>query len=376
MSRGLYLFVCGLGLLALGYWASMSELDIVVRGSGKAVPAMKSQVLQNLEGGIISDIQVTEGESVVMGQEIARLDGTAYGFAVGEMERKLTSLHLRLDRLDAELSGAEVPRFRHVADGNSQQAIDSELALFNARRDDLLTRYETSTEIAVLRAGEVDLLEPLVAGRSVSEVDLLRAQILSAEARANADTLMTEFKKAAAEDYASTLVEIQQIEESIQIKRDQLRRTQIVSPANGYVNRIAFSTVGAVVGPGEDILEITPTDGPLLVEAKIAPADVAFVHQGMEANIKFTAYDYTIFGSFSGEVVHVSSDTLEEQSQQGDVTYYKVTVRIADRKRLDDRVVEIRPGMVAEVELLAGQRTIAQYLLKPLFKASQSLQER
>ena len=376
MNTTRYLLVCTLGLAALATWATVSPLDIVVRGSGKIVPAMKSQVLQNLEGGIISNILVTEGESVLVGQEIIRLDGSNYGFTVNEMERKLVALHSRLDRLNAELNDTETPMFRHADDPRAKRAIESEQALFNARRADLLVKRETTSRIADLRSSEVDLLRPLVKGRSVSAVDLLRTEILAEEARANAETTVTDFKRAAAEEHAKTLVEIQQIEETIQIKRDQLNRTVIKAPANGYVNRIVFSTVGAVVGPGEDILEITPTDGDLLVEAKISPSDVAFVHPGMEANVKFTAYDYTIFGSFAGEVVHVSSDTLEEQGTQQNVTYYKVIVRLLHRKREDDREITLRPGMVSEVELISGSRTIMQYFLKPLLKASQSLSER
>lgn len=376
MNIGRFLMICGIGLVSLTLWASNSYLDIVVRGSGKIIPAMKTQVLQNLEGGIISEVLVIEGESVSAGQIVARLESATYKFTVNEMERKLVSLQSRLDRLVAESDGADTPTFRRADESNAASAIASELALFQARRSDLNTRKETSKQIAEMREEEVAILEPLVNNRTVSAVDLLRARILAQEARANFETTITEFAKSVAEEHAATLVEIQQIEESIQIKEDQLRRTEIKSPANGFVNRIAFATIGAVVGPGEDILEITPTDGKLLIEAKISPSDVAFVHPGMEANVKFTAYDYTIFGSFAGEVVHVSSDTLEEQSPQGNVTYYQVTINLTHRKRDDDREILLRPGMVAEVELLAGERTIMQYILKPLFKASQSMSER
>lgn len=376
MNTTRYLSVCAFGLGALAIWAAVSPLDIIVRGGGNIVPAMQSQVLQNLEGGIISNIFVTEGESVEEGQEIVRLDGTNYTFSVTEMTRKQVALQSRLDRLNAELEGWSEPKFRHGDNIDAQEAIQSELALFEARQADLKVKLETSLRIAELRRSELELLKPLVESRSVSAVDLLRAEILAEEARATADTTLTDFRRAAAEDYSQTLVEIQQIEETIKIKQDQLNRTIIRAPTNGYVNRIDFSTIGAVVGPGEDILEITPTEGDLLVEAKIAPADVAFVHPGMEANIKFTAYDYTIFGSFAGEVIHVSADTLEEQGQRESVTYYKVIVRLLHRKRKDEREMELRPGMVAEVELLSGSRTILQYFLKPLLKASQSLSER
>lgn len=376
MNTTRYLLVCALGLSALGTWAAVSPLDIIVRGGGKIVPAMKSQVLQNLEGGIISNIFVTEGESVLKGQEIVRLDDTNYTFSVTEMTRKQVALQSRLDRLNAELEGWPKPEFRHANNDEAREAIQSELALFEARQADLQVKRETSMRIARLRRSELELLEPLVKSRSVSAVDLLRTEILAEEARATADTTLTDFRRAAAEEYSKTLVEIQQIEETIKIKQDQLNRTVIRASTNGYVNRIDFSTIGAVVGPGEDILEITPTEGDLLVEAKIAPADVAFVHPGMQANVKFTAYDYTIFGSFAGEVVHVSADTLEEQGQRENITYYKVIVRLLHRKREDGRTIELRPGMVAEVELLSGSRTIMQYFLKPLIKASQSLSER
>jgi len=179
------------------------------------------------------------------------------------------------------------------------------------------------------------------------------------------------------EDINTTLGELKQLEANLQTRHDQLKRTQLTAPVRSIVNKVHITTIGGVVAPGDPILELTPLDDELRIEARISPKDVAFISPGMSASVKLTAYDYTIYGAFPGTVIHISADTFEDAAQRDATPYYKVLIAVApeDLVRKGKRV-EIRPGMLAEAELNVAEKSVLQYLLKPLFKTTEAFSER
>ena len=228
-----------------------------------------------------------------------------------------------------------------------------------------------------LHAEEVALLEPMVMRDSVPMVDFLRAQRALAEAEQTLSSYVRDFQSQRAELYSEALAQFQQLEQQLIVRKSQLDRTQIASPVRGIVNRIHLNTIGGVVGPGEPILEILPYDDRLQVDGRIDPKDIGFVYVGMPATVKFTAFDFAIFGTITGEMSHVSADTVIDETQREPLPYYEVTVTLSTQELSGpDGVVQIRPGMQAEIELESGDRTILEFLLKPLFRATEAFSER
>jgi adhesin transport system membrane fusion protein len=293
------------------------------------------------------------------------------------LQEQRLALLLRRQRLEAErdFESTFVPDPDYAA--LAPDVAQSELELFHARRDELNASLQTLSELARLRSSEVDLLRPMVERSAVPEIDLIRAEQQSIEAEGNLITLRTEFERARSEQYSETLLTLRQVEEQIRARQDQLNRTDIVSPVRGIVNRVAVTTVGGVVGSGDPLVEIIPLDQPLRIEGRIDPRDIGFVFAGMPASVKLTAFDFAIYGTLRGHVAHVGADTVVDDSERDPQPYYEVFIDL-ESTSLDgpDGAVDIRPGMLAVVELEAGERTVLQYLLRPLFRSSEALRER
>ena len=252
----------------------------------------------------------------------------------------------------------------------------SEEQLFQAR----LVEYESSTTsfatTIALQEEEVDMLRDLSSENLVPRLDLVKSQKQLAQARSDADAYRAEYVLTRSEEYSAALTELQQLEANLETRKDQLARTSLHAPVRGIVNKLLITTIGGVVAPGDAILELTPLDDELRVEAKISPKDIAFVTPNMDATIKLTAYDYTIYGSFPGKVIHISADTFEDENTRDGEPYYKVQVAVeAEALEREGEKIEIRPGMLAEAELNVGDKTVLQYLLKPLFKTSEAFRE-
>jgi len=371
------IWIVSLAVLTFLVWSAFAPLQIIVRGDGRVVPTMNTQVIQNLEGGIVRQVFVAEGDTVEAGQRVVQMDSTQFESAFQELQEQRLALLLRRQRLEAErtLDGTFVPdpRFAELAPDIAQ----SELELFTARRQELNANIQTLSELARLRASEVEMLRPMVERSAVPEIDLIRAEQQSIEAEGNLITLRTEFERQRSEQFSDTLVTLRQVEEQIRARQDQLQRTDITSPVRGIVNRVAVTTVGGVVGSGDPLVEIIPLDQPLRIEGRIDPRDIGFVFAGMPASVKLTAFDFAIYGTLRGQVAHVGADTVLDETQRDPQPYYEVFIEL-DATSLEgpDGEVDIRPGMLAVVELEAGERTVLQYLLRPLFRSSEALRER
>lgn len=358
-------------------WAAFAPLDEIVRGVGKVVPTTNNQTVQNLEGGIVSRIHVSEGDVVEAGQLVAKMDKTRFENDYQELLDQEWALSLRLARLQAEaqFDTPFVPNPEISQLSPSHAA--AELQLFLARREDLASTVRNLSDAVELRQQEVDMLSAMVRREAAPQIDLIRAEQALVEVRSRLATAQNEFETARSQEYAETLVKLRQIESQILTRKDQLQRTDVRSPIHGIVNKIMATTIGGVVRAGDPLIEILSLEDDLRVEGRVDPRDIAFVHVGMPATVKLTAFDFSIFGTLSGSVVHVGADTVTDELQRDPIPYYEVYIAL-DKRSLDGPrgQVEIRPGMQAQIELESGQKTVLQYILKPLVKATEALSER
>lgn len=370
-------WILGLLILSCIIWASQAVLSEIVRGDGRVATAKRTQVLQNLEGGIVKEILVNEGDVVTSGQIVATMDSTQFRSAYQELTEQRLALALKLERLEAEVD-LEVG-YSPSAD-LAREAPDvarSEADLYHARRQELADSISNFEQVLKLKLSEVDLLAPLVERSAVSKVDLVRLEQQVASAQQELANLRNSFEAERARQYAETLNEIKQVDAQIRAREDQLKRTDVRSPVDGIVNKISVNTIGGVVRSGDAILEILPLGERLRIEGRVDPRDIGFVYAGMPATVKLTAFDFAVYGSLTGSVVHVGADSIVDPNDREQKPYYEVFIEVDETSLTGpEGIVEVRPGMQAVIELQSGTRTVLQYLLKPLFRASEALTER
>ncbi len=360
-------------------WAAFAWVDEIVRAKGQIVSSSRPQIIQNLEGGILAELNVTEGDIVEPGQTIARLYGTNYQAAVDEVSDQIAALEIRRIRLEAEIAGSD--RFDVPAEMANRvpEIVASEQALLVARRAEFDARVGGAQAIVEQAQQERSLLENMYEKDVAPLIEVTRARKAASDAEAQlADAIgQTELERAT--DYSKTQGDLASLKQKLRLSTDQLARTILVAPMRGVVNKLSVTTIGGVVRPGEEIMQIIPLDDELFIEAQVAPRDIASVREGQDATIKLSAYDYTIYGTLKAKVMFISADTFkDERSREPDGDpHYKVTLRV-DREALTERQtgLEIKPGMLAEVELQTGGKTVLTYLTKPLYKSSEALRER
>lgn len=360
-------------------WAAFAWVDEIVRAQGTVVSSSRPQIIQNLEGGILAELQVSEGDIIEPGQVLGRLQATQYQSAVDDFADQIAALEIRKLRIEAEMRGETrffVPEDLAV---RVPDIVSSEATLLKARAEDFSARKAGAEAVLDQAAKELDIMERMYAQDVAPLIDVTRARKSHRDAENKLSDTITQMELERAKEYSETLKELTSLKQNLKISEDQLQRTVLVAPMRGVVNRIAISTIGGVVRPGEEILQIIPLDEELYVDAKVKPRDIAAVRQGQTAVVKLSAYDYTIWGSLKGEVTFVSADTfLDERSRASDGDpHYIVTLRV-DLSQLSERQksMEIRPGMQAEVELETGGKTILTYLTKPLYKSQEAFRER
>ncbi len=359
-------------------WASMAWVDEIVRAEGEMISASRPQIIQNLEGGILAELAVREGDMVQRGDVLARLQGTQFRASVDDLLDQIAALEIRRLRLEAELAGQ--PAFGVPADlaARNPAMVASEQVLLQARRTDFESRAAGARRVMEEARQEMQMMEAMLDRKIVSLIEVTRARKAHADARIRHDEIVTGAELERADAYATTLRELATLRQNLKSSEDQLTRTVLVSPLRGIVKAVSVSTIGGVVRPGEEILQIIPLDEELFVEARVRPENIANIRPGQEATIKLTAYDYTIFGTLKGRVDVISADTFkDERARDPDAAaHYRVTLRV-DMENLTARQasVQIRPGMQASVELHTGRKTVLQYLLKPLYKSREAFRE-
>lgn len=373
----LTIWLCALSIWVFIVWASFAWLDEIVRGEGEIISSSRPQIIQNLEGGILSELLVKEGDEVLRGDVLARLHGTQFRSSVDDLQDQITGLEIRRLRLEAELQGKSVLDVPPTLSLRLPAMVASEQALLAARQSDYFKRRDGTRRVLEQAASELKLMEDLLDKKVVALIEVTRARKAHADAQKLYDEIVTQTELGRAEEYSETLKELATLQQNLKSSLDQLNRTVLVSPMHGVVNKLSVTTIGGVVRPGEEIMQIIPVDEQLFVEAKVRPQDIAGIRPGQEATIKLTAYDYTIYGTLKGRVDVISADTYKDERRPESEPHYKVTVRV-DMESLTDRQVTMvmRPGMQAQAELHTGEKTVLQYLLKPLYKSREAFRER
>ncbi|MCR6735141.1 MAG: HlyD family type I secretion periplasmic adaptor subunit [Afipia sp.] len=378
------LLAASLALILVGLiWAHFAVLDEVKRGNGRVVSSRQIQVVQSLEGGIVLDIAVQEGAIVKQGQVLMQIDDTKFSADLGEVRERRAANAARVARLEAEVQGRDKPVFSDELLRIAPQIVETERNVFAARvkkvsQDiDVLAQQETRlTDSLKLLNREVELTQNLYAQKVVPEIEMLRLQRQASEMRGQlAETqsritnIKTAFRSQAEEDLAKSRGDLAVLEETTKSAQDRVRRADLKSPVNGIINKLNVTTVGAVVQPGANLMDIVPLDDSLLVEGRIRPQDIAFIRPTQDAVVKITAYDSSVYGSLKGKVERISADTIAddkpERGEKGE-TFYRVMVR-TDKNYLGtaERPLPIIPGMVATVEVLTGEKSVLDYMIKP-----------
>lgn len=405
-------------LLLVGVvWAALADVQEVTSGSGRVIPSSQIQTVQMLEGGIVREILHREGDVVEKDQLLMRIDDTGFASRLGELDQRRWTLRAQALRLRAEADQLDAMENDPMLEKNAPETLASERRVFAARNrkleDDMailrlqveqkkqeldemrarhkkleLTAKPLMRELALTKRltdrGVVPEVELLRLERQAAEVNgelaivaaaLPRTESAIAEARARLDNTVNSRRLEAREKLSSLRGDLAVIEESIKAARDRVTRTSLKSPVRGIINKLNVNTVGAVVSPGQDIIEIVPLGDNLLIEARVRPQDVAFISPNQAASVKLTAYDFAVFGDLPGTVVRISPDTITDERGE---TFYRVIVRTSQNYLQNgSERLPIIPGMVAQVDILTGEKSVLSYLLKPVARVrNEALRER
>ena len=394
-------------------WASLAHVDEVTRGDGRVIPSRQLQLVQSLDGGVVSEILVREGQVVERDQLLLKIDETRATSGVRESAAQGFALRARQARLRALAEGSafKPPTSTNAIEG---RILDEERTLYETRRSELGTmiainqqqlqqRQQELSEMKARKSSaergldlgqqELNKTRPLLATGAVSEVDILRldrevsrsrgeieqatAQIARVQAaigeaqRKIQETELT-FRNEARKEMADVMGKLNALNEGAVALADKVDKSQVKSPVRGRIQRLLANTVGGVVQPGKDIVEVVPLDDQLILEAKVQPRDIAFIHPGQDATVKFTAYDFSIYGGLVAKVENISPDTVVDEKGNA---FYLVRVRTTQANFSEK--LPVIPGMTAEVDILTGRKTVMSYLLKPVLKAkAYALRER
>lgn len=369
-SHGALFGLLSLAMVGFIVWAMNFKIDEVTRTGGEVIASKRVQVIQAVDGGALSKLMVKEGDHVKVGQELARLEQTRVGAVVAEVEARLFALQAKAIRLRAEVTGAPVLVFSGKIPVSHQEMVDVERALFVQRRIGLGEEIRTLKVGVDLAHKELDLVEQLLKSGDVSGSEVLRVQRSQNEAEARLANRKNKFLEDARIDLSKAEDEIAQNAQILTRRKQEQEDSVFEAKVAGIVKNIRVTTVGGVLRAGEEIMQIIPVDDHLIIEAKIRPTDIAHIRPGLAANIRFDPFDYTIFGSVPAKVIYVSADTLKEEKSRGEEIYYRVHLAAESYPAITNtgKKLEILPGMTAQVDIRTGERTLMDYLLKPIRK--------
>lgn len=372
----LLIWLIGATVLIFLIWAKFAAIDEIVRAKGSVISSSRPQIIQNLEGGILAELLVSEGDRVEPGDVLARLRGTQFETSVTDLREQVIAAEIRRLRLEAEIAGMFSFNVPEAIEAFSPDMVASERALLNARQSDYVSRTEGAQAIVTETRRELAVMEDLYNREIAALIEVTRARKANSDAQNTLNEMVTRAELERASEYSDVLSALATLRQDLRVAEDRLDRTVITSPMRGIVNNLGVTTIGGVIRPGEEIFQIIPLDDELFVEAEVSPSNIANVIPGQEATIKLSAYDYTIYGSLSGVVQLISADTFEDERDPNAPPHYRVTLRV-ETADLGERQsqIEIRPGMQADVELHTGSKTVLQYLTKPLYRSQEALRE-
>lgn len=380
--RGLFAVIVILFLLITAFvvWAYNSKVEEVTRGQGSVIPSSREQIVQSLDPGTIAEMKVKEGDIVEKGQVLLKMDDTRSSAILRESAAKVVNLEAMVSRLRAEAYGMPLKFADHIPNELRQR----EAAAFEARRRSVVDAVVGLHQNKATLDKEIAITAPMVKQGVMSEVELLRMQRESSQLALQISEKQNQYAAEANNELVKTEAELAQARENMAMRADPVERSEIRAPLRGIVKNIQINTVGGVVQAGQDILEIVPLDDKLLVEAYIRPQDVAFMRPGLDAVVKLSAYDFAIYGGLHGKVTLISPDTLSNQKRADELKldqnqqYYRILVE-TDGNSIKDKngkSMQIIPGMVATVDVKTGEKTVFDYLIKPITRLKQALRER
>lgn len=374
-SKILIISLCS--LFALIIWANFAKLDNVSRAPGQIIPSGKTQVIQSNEGGVIDRIYVREGDIVKKDQIVLDISVDKISAAVIEARSKVAALRVVMQRLDAELY--EKPLIFNDEFSDYPELTNNQQSLYNKRVKAFNDDIGSLNKMKSLLITELNLNKPLLQNGDISRVEVLRLERSIADIEAQISNKQNKYLQELQSELAKTEEDLISAEQILTQREVSLRDATVRSPSNGIVKNIRLTTIGGVLRPGDEIMQIVPTGDELILESKVLPSDIAYVKVGQMASVKFDAYDASIFGAATGVVSYVSPDTIIEAKPGGEITYYRVHIKVDTRQMRagDKQKIVIQPGMVASAEITTGSQTVINYLLKPISKTfDNSLGER
>ena len=358
-------------------WSRWAEIDQITRARGQVIPSGRTQVIQSQEGGTIAEILVREGDRVTRGELLVRLDAVKLRAAVDESAAQTASLKTKKARIEAELFDRPLTFPPEVS--GYPEFVANQRQLYLRRREALRASLESLDSMGRLARQELAMNQPLLASGDVSRSEILRMQRGVADLEGQKATRRNEYLQQLQSEYAVTESELATLEQQQTQRKSALAGAELRSPVDGVVVNMKVSTVGGVIRPGDEVLQVVPSADRMIVEAKLLPSEIAFIRVGQNASVKFDAYDSSIYGSGRGKVSYVSADTLSEQTPQGTQSFYRVHLNVDAsmlRPRRGERIA-LQPGMTATAEIVTGQSTVFAYLMKPILKtSSEALGER
>ncbi len=366
-------------VLSFVLWAGWAEIDQITRATGKVIPIGKVQVIQSADGGVIEEIRIREGDGVRKGELLVSIDRVKVQAAVEESSAKVAAFKSSMTRIEAELYDRPLNFPDDVR--AYPDFVANQTALFTKRRQAISSEIAALESVKRLMQQELELNMPLVSSGDVARAEIIRMQRGIADIQGQIVNKRSKYQQDLQAEFAKVEEELVSAQQILAQRRDALAATELRSPANGIVKNVRFTTVGAVLRPGDEVMQIVPTGEKLIVEAQVAPRDIAFIKVGQKASVKFDTYDSAIYGSGIGEVSYVSPDTLVEQRPDGEsVTYYRINLNVDIRemrpRQQGERII-IQPGMTVVAEIKTGENTVLRYLTKPILKTvSESFGER
>lgn len=358
-------------------WANWATLDQVTRAPGSVIASSRTQIIQSQDGGTIQTLPVKEGDTVEAGQLLLSFDKSRAQASYLEARARAAGLAATVARLKAEVLGTSLdfplelndyPEFRQ-----------NQTLLFSKRQAAIREEIDALRGLISLAQKELEMTAPLLKTGDVSQTEVMRLQRQVAELNAQVTNKRNKYFQDAQAELSKAQEELAGVQQNVAQRKSQLELTELRAPVHGVVKNVRITTLGGVIRPGEEVMQIVPLEDDLIVEARLSPADIAFVKTGMPARVKIDAYDYTVYGELSGKLTYISADTLSEDLRHGEQPYYRVQVQTLGRQfsgRPNEQLL-IQPGMTASIEIRTGQRTVLQYLTKPLTRTlTQSLGER
>ncbi|MFW2178526.1 MULTISPECIES: HlyD family type I secretion periplasmic adaptor subunit [unclassified Moraxella] len=370
------IWIALLTIITLITWAAFAKIDQVTRATGTVIASARTQEIQAVDGGILTKLLVKEGDNVKKGQLLVVLEEARAQAAVDNSATKIAALKAKIARLEAEIFNKPLVFSDDVK--KYSEYVQNQTELYTRRKQAINQDVSSLESMLKLAQQELSMNEPLLKYGDVSQADIIKLRRQVADIQAQINNKRNKYFEEAQAEMTKAQEELQSEEEQMRDRSQVLQEKRLEAPTDGKVNNIKITTIGGVVKPGEVIMQLLPTSSDLIVEAKVRPADIAYVKEGQQANVKLDAYDYSIFGSMSGKVTYISPDTLMEQTPKGEQPYYRVQVHIKGAEfQGRGKDIIIRPGMTATVEIKALERTVLNYLTKPITKTlSEGMGER